>query len=364
MEEELRQLGRDFSRRALLPKWDELDEANPALLGDILSEAASAGLFSFVIPDTAGGSGLGTKEYTFLLEEISRVSGSVGALLAGHFVGIAPLLLAGSESANSFLSRVSEAESTGTPVLFAAAVQENAQSSFSASNLETTVIQNGRVCVVSGKKRRVLGAMAATFFSVLARDSAGSALHWLVVPRNADGINMEPEAARLGMRLCPVNDVSFHRVEVPNTNIIASFDSTEHLSAFYRFVDPALAAVSLGLAVEAYDAALAYACERYQGGRNICDHDAVRIILAEMALSIRAARALMNDPGADCLSSAFAAEMAERVCLDAIQVHGGYGYMRDYRIERILRDVKTFHATVAARARKMASIQGEIDKRK
>jgi alkylation response protein AidB-like acyl-CoA dehydrogenase len=364
MEEELRKLGRDFSERALRPKWEVLDAADAAALDTILREAAAAGIFGFAVTEAAGGSGLGAAEYTVFIEEVSRACAGVGALLAAHFAGIAPLLIASGGDNNRFQSRVTEAEGRGEPALFVAAVKEDPSQELVPENIETVIGHSGKVCVLNGVKTKVVGAAAADCFTVLARDGRDGALCWVVVPRHTKGVEIQPEAARLGLKICPVNDVAFRAVEVPPENMVGTFTDRERLLDFYRFADPVYAAVSIGLATEARDAALKYSLERYQGGKTICDHDAIRLMLAEMEVSIRASRAFAHGPEAGFLASAFAAEASERVCLDAIQVHGGYGYMSDFRIERLLRDAKTFRAIVSPQSRRLEYVRGEIEKKR
>jgi alkylation response protein AidB-like acyl-CoA dehydrogenase len=360
--EEIRNLAIAFSKRVLLPRWDELDAAAPALLDEILQAAAAAGLFGFAIPEAAGGSGLGVAEYAVFLEEVSRACAGIGALLAAHFAGIAPLLLAAEgNKTNRLLSAVTRAEADGKPAVFAAAIRERQSPEFIQEDLETGADPNGETCVVAGVKTRVPGGAAAAFFTVLAKNPKDGSRCWVVVPLEARGVEVRPEAPRLGLRICPTNDVVFHGVEVPSENVISVFSQRERLLDYHRLVDPALASVPIGMSAEAHEAAMNYAAKRYQGGKMICDHDAVRMILADMEMLVHASRALTRDGKAGLLASAFAAEAAEEVCLHAVQVLGGYGYMKDYRIERILRDAKTYRALVGPRARRMESVRTTLE---
>ncbi|HPO16568.1 MAG TPA: acyl-CoA dehydrogenase family protein [Candidatus Hydrogenedentes bacterium] len=362
MENEIRKLASDFAERILLPHWESLDEANGELLAVILKEAAHAGLFGFIIPEADGGSGLSLQECTLFLEEVSKACGSVGALLAAHIAGITPLLT--NNTGHAYLRTITEAEQQGAPVLCVAAIREGASPEFLPSTISTTIKCTSDVYSVTGYKSNVLGAEAARAFTVLARDPSDDSLCWVVVPREAKGVEIKPEASRLGLKLCPMNDVVFDTVEVPTDSIVERFQGKERLLDFHRRLDPALAAVSVGMAAESHDIALRYSMERYQGGKMICEHDVIQMLLADMEVSIRASRALAFGPDGGVLSSALAAETAEKTCLDAIQILGGYGYMEDYRIERILRDVKAFHAMLGVRARKMEFIRGEIEQRR
>lgn len=364
MEKEMRKLGADFSQSALRPNWESLDAAGGALLDDILGKAAAAGIPGFAVPEAAGGSGLGAAEYSVFIEEVSRACGGAGVLLSAHFAGIAPLLLAGGANANALLSGVTEAEGRGRAALFTAALKESASAEFVSENIETSIDRTAAVCEIDGTKTKVAAGGVAEWFTVLARDNNGGALCWVAVPRDTIGVEVRPESARLGLRICPINDVVFRRAEVPAENVIMTFTGKEKLLDFHRFTDPVLAAVAIGMASEAFDTAMKYSLERYQGGKMICGHDVVGLLLFNMEMNLRASRSLAYGPDAGFLSAAFAARAAENVCLDAVQVLGGYGYMRDYRVERLLRDVKAFAATLDYRARGLEYIGEEIEKLK
>ena len=361
MENEMKKLGADFSSSVLRPRWEALDAANADVRDEVLKHAAAAGIFGFAVSEDQGGSGLGAAEYSVFLEEVSRASGGAGTLLAAHFAGLAPVLLS-SNTAHALPALVAAAQDRGEALFVAPAVRENPDPDLISGIVQTMAAPAGSACVVNGVKTKVHGAGAADYFTVLAAHSGDETLCWVAVPRNARGVEIRPEAPRLGLKLCPVNDVRFKDVEVPPENVIESFSGTDRLLDYYRFTDPVYAAVALGMASQARDTALEYALQRYQGGRMICDHDVIRLLLADMDVRIRAARALAYSPGHGILGLALAAEAAEQVCLDAVQVLGGYGYMSDYKVERILRDAKTLQAMAAPRARRMEHIRVEIEK--
>jgi acyl-CoA dehydrogenase len=308
---------------------------------------------------------LGVAEYAVFLEEISRACAGIGALLAAHFAGIAPLLLADEgDRRNRLLSTVTQAEANGKPALFAAAIREGKSPEFIQEDLQTGVDLTRGACVITGTKTGVPGGAVAACFAVLAKNRKDDTSCWVMVPRETPGVELRPEALRLGLRICPMNDVVFHGVDVPPENVIAVLSQREQLLDLHRLVDPALASVPIGMSVEAQEAATGYATTRYQGGKMICDHDAIRMMLAGMEMRIHASRAMVFEGKSGFLASAFAAEAAEEVCIDAVQVLGGYGYMKDYRIERILRDAKTYRALVGCRARRIESARISVERRR
>ncbi|MEW6201301.1 MAG: acyl-CoA dehydrogenase family protein [bacterium] len=361
MEDQMRKLGRDFSQKTLMPRWEASDAAATGVLGEILKEAAAAGLFGFSVPEEVGGAGLGAAEYRVFIEEISRACAGIGALLTAHFAGISPIVTAEGADALALLSHITAAEREGAPALFVPAVWEEAVE-FVPEQVETTAAASNGTYAINGGKTKVIGAAAADCFTVLARDLKDGAYLWVVVPRGAKGVVVLPEAPRMGLRICPVNNVTFNDVEIPSANMIVRFTERGRLLDYHRAVDSVLAAVAIGMAAEARETAMKYALERYQGGKMICDHDVVRMLLSDMDMACSAARAFAYGTDAGFLASAFAAEAAEKTCLNAVQILGGYGYMKDYRIEKILRDAKTFSALLRMRARRAEAVRGEIEK--
>jgi alkylation response protein AidB-like acyl-CoA dehydrogenase len=179
---------------------------------------------------------------------------------------------------------------------------------------------------------------------------------WACIPPDTAGIDVDDEKELMGLRLCPFHSVAFHDVSLRGENVLAlGLSPRDILNDFIRF-DACLGAIGVGMAQETYVKASHYAAERYQGGRMICDHDAVREMLSRMALNIEAGRSLVKEasmmadsepvPPFHMWSSVASAETAVRAALDGIQILGGYGYMRDYGMERMLRDAKTFQNTV------------------
>lgn len=360
MNEEIRKLGNDFSRAAMAPEWERLDSRAPELMAAILSQAAAAGIFEFAVPESAGGAGLGPAEFSVFIEETARACPAAAAVFAFHFAGIAPLVLAQNESAARILSQIAAAEAQGKPALFVPAIREIGFRDLIPERVQTTIETGESGVMLRGAKTRVPAGESAEYLTVLARDNMNDSLAWVAVPSKAKGVSIEPAPNLLGLKLCAFNDVEFDGVEVPPGNIIREA-SPEKLLEYRRYIDPVLAAVAIGAAAQARSVAIKYTIDRYQGGKMISEHDVIRDMLLGMELKIRAARALAYGPDADALGAAFAAAAAEQVCLDAVQVLGGYGYMEDYRIERYLRDVKTWASALDSRAQGMRFIAAEME---
>lgn len=365
MNAETRNLGQNFSQTELRPHWEVLDKNNPALLETVLNKAAANGVFSFLIEENLGGSGLGAADFCVFIEEISRACASAAAAFAAHVHAIAPLLLlSGTGSSNAFLSDIAKSDAGSKPLLFAPAVYEDSAHALFPETVNTFFYEHGGEIVVSGAKTNVQCASAASYFTLIARDSATNENAVLVIDSKTPGVEIKVQKERLGLRFCPSNDVLFNNAAVQPECVINKNAGKEFLEEWYEFTDPIFAAIAIGIASEARDAALKYSLGRYQGGKMICDHDVIRAMLSGMEIQLRASRAFAYGHEAGYLSSAFAAEAAENICLDAIQTLGGYGYIADYKIERMLRDAKTLKSSAMSRARGMEFIKSEIEKLK
>jgi len=357
MEEQVRNLARDFTEQELRKRWEELDCRNSALLTDILKRAANIGVFSFLLSQEIGGAGFSPKDYCIFLEEIAKGCPGIGLIFATHLMGITPILLSKDAGKKiKFLSAIVESEKQNSPLIFTAAINEEKFSGLIPGNIQTAV----KSYRLSGSKINVCSGEIANCFSLLARLEGSDKFGWFIIPSNLKGTEIKGEKYRMGLKICPMNNIHFKDVEILPENIL---DETElsDLVDYYRFFDSPLGAVGLGMAEEAYDIALKYTTERYQGGKIICEHEAVKVILSEMKLSIETAKIFVYN-SSHIVASAYASEMAEKVCINAIQLLGGYGYMEDFRVERILRDAKTYQGIVNPVSRKMEYIGREIER--
>lgn len=365
MNDEIRNLGKNFSEAELLPHWEVLDRDDPVLLGGILKKAAANGVFSFLIAEKLGGSGLCVADYCVFIEEVSRGSAAAAAAFAAHLNGIAPMLLLSDNTiAADFLSEIASSDANSEPSLFAPVFYEENAGELFPRDVNTTFALRGDSLILSGSKSNVPCAAAASFFTVLAKSEAAGGNSIIVIPSKTPGVEVAQAGDRLGLRFCPSNGVTFNKVEIHPANIILDNADEAFLRNCLEYIDPVFAAVSIGVAAEARAAAIKYSLDRYQGGKMICDHDSVRSLLTGMEILLRASRSFAYGPDAGFLSSAFAAEAAEQICLEAIQILGGYGYMRDYKIERMLRDVKTIRSAAMSRARGMEYVRDEISNMK
>lgn len=272
--------------------------------------------------------------YAAFIEEISRSCAGLGLLLSNHLACMGPLLETEEEKGKALFSK-----SQAKKEFFATSL------SFPLPGFPSKEV---RKSVPS-----LLGADWASWVMISLPQEEGESLFYL--PKESQSLFFAPEKKRLGLSCIPIRDLFFE--ESAFSNGIA-LPRTENGSGI---ADAFFASVGLGLAKEAFSLALDYAENRYQGGQQIVEHDAVKLMLAEIFLHIEALTAMLEraltKQSPASLSTAFAAEACEKVCLDAVQIHGGYGYMKDFKVEKLLRDAKTYKAFLSPRRRKLESLE-------
>jgi alkylation response protein AidB-like acyl-CoA dehydrogenase len=362
MKEELKQLGQEFAQNELLEKWDVFDEYSPIIVNEILAKASEIGIFSSCIDEDLGGSNFSPSDFGVLLKEISTGSGGIALLFYSHLLGITPILFAKDKKRqNELLQEICKSEEKNKPILFSMAACEENVIFPKPENIKTKCIEKNGTYVLSGRKTNVIGALFASCFTVLAKTNDESFV-WLLVKKDSPGLEIKAEKAKTGLRVCPVNEIVFNQTVIQQEDILLRSNTLSELHDYYKYVELSLASVAIGMAKQAYKLGFKYAMERYQGGKIICDHDTIKMMLADMALALESANSMNNSNTDAFLCSAYAVMVAEKICLDSIQIHGGYGYMKDYKVERILRDVKTLQAVINPHSRKMKYIENVIKK--
>lgn len=339
-----------FIDRELTSRWEQLDSRNDQILSEITNAAHSAGLLLTPVPVEAGGSGLGPDAMVFLLEKLATCSPAFSTLLASHFSCLSIILFHPPETEINELLKQSEKMIT-VPSLLSLGIWEDPQPiDFHGfiESIETWAASSEESLLVTGRKTGLFFSPLVSGMILLARDEEKRPC-WVFVKSEGNAISSRALPDTLGLRLCPFSNLSLNESPALSRWPFQWADAAPLIDGF-------LAAVGVGIARGAIERALKYTVERYQGGGMICDHDAVRNILADRTISIHAARALAyrsvcddfgpQQGGRYAGAAAFAAELAPRAALDAIQLLGGYGYMKDYQIERFLRDGKTLETMV------------------
>ncbi len=348
-QEGVRRLVRDVVEKEVKPLAAHTDETGEFPWGP-LRTMARLGLLGLNIPEQYGGAGADNVSAAIMVEEIGRGCGSTGLIVAAH-LGLAcgPLNRFGTEAQKQrFLVPLARGEALGCLGL-----TEPGAGSDLAGGVRTVAELRGDAWVINGSKMWLTnGAEAKTAILLCRTDRAGGSrsLSQIIVPTDTPGITFGKPERKMGLNGSHTYAVSLENVAVPRENLLGREGYGLHQTL--EALDGgriAIGALSVGLAQAAYEAAVAYAKERKTFGKAIAEHQAIQEKIANMATTIEAARWLVyraawtRDQGQPytllaAQAKLFATEIAEKVCYDAIQIHGGYGYSREYPVERIYRD--------------------------
>ena len=347
---EIRRTVRDFAQGRIAPVADEMERTGE-FPHEIIREAADLGLLGVPYPEEVGGTGLDALAYAITIEELSRVSGSVGIIVSAHTsLGCNPIWLAGTdEQKERYLRPMASGR-----VLGAYGLTEPGAGSDSRGT-RTRARRDGDCWVLNGGKRFITNAgVAGTYIVTAVTDApAGDGgISAFIVEADAPGFSIGRMEEKMGLHASNTGELIFTDCRIPLDNLLGPEGEGDKL--FLKTLDGGrigIAAMALGLAQAAYEAASAYAKERRQFNRPIGAFQGVAFMIADMATQIDAARLLtyraawLKDQGHSYTTEAamaklYASEVAQRVTNDAIQVHGGYGYITEYRVERFLRDAK------------------------
>ena len=345
----LRESVRALAEKKIAPFAKEVDEearypkeAEEALQG--------AGLAAAHVPIEFGGDGADALAVVIIIEEVARVCGASSLIPAVNKLGSWPLILAGSEAQKKrWLPELAQGRG------FSYCLSESESGSDSVA-MKTKAVRDGANWILSGSKKWISNAGVSDFYTVLAvTDPAARSkgITAFIVEKSDTGISFGAHEKKMGMRGSPTREVYFDGVVLDESRVLGEVG--EGFAIAMRTLDHTritIAAQALGLAQGAFEAATAYAKERKQFGKPIFDFQAVQFMLADMAMQIEAARGLTYQAAMkserdesdltffSAASKCFATDVAMKVTTDAVQVLGGYGYVNDYPVERMMRDAK------------------------
>ncbi|MBX6370505.1 MAG: acyl-CoA dehydrogenase family protein [Rhodospirillales bacterium] len=346
----VQEAARQFARDRLLPNaaaWDR----EGRFPREALAEMGRLGFMGMLVPEEWGGTGADHVAYALALIEIAAGDGATSTIMSVHnSVGCMPILKFGSpEQKERFLRPMARGE------MLAAFCLTEPQAGSDAAALKTRARRDGNHWVLSGTKQFITSgstADVAIVFAVTDPAKGRKGISAFIVPTRTPGWKVARLEKKLGQNASDTAQIVLDDVRLtPDLMLGEEGEGYKIALANLEGGRIGIAAQSVGMARAAYEAALAYAKERESFGKKIIEHQAVAFRLADMATRIEAATQLvlhaaaLRDRGAPCLKEAsmaklFASEMAERVCSDAIQIHGGYGYLADFPVERIYRDVR------------------------
>ena len=346
----LKKTVREFAEGELAPHSREWDEKQ-AFPREVFAKLAELGLMGVAWPTEYGGSGMSTLDWAVVMEELSRVDAGVALSLAAHHsLCSAHIFLAGSEEQKKkFLVPLARGEKVGCWGL-----TENSAGS-DAGGTKTTAVRDGVHWVLSGSKTFITNGRVADTAVVMAvtdRGKGKKGISAFIVEQGTKGFRAGKKEDKLGVRSSDTSELVFEDCRIPVANLLGvegmGFIDTLRILDRGRI---GIAAFSVGIAQAALEASMKYAKDRKQFGHAIADFQAVQFKIAEMATRVAAARLLtwraasLRDEGREhtaesSMAKLFAGEAAVDIALDAIQIHGGYGYTKDYPVERYLRDAK------------------------
>ncbi|QLF71944.1 acyl-CoA dehydrogenase family protein (plasmid) [Peteryoungia desertarenae] len=349
-QQQIRDMARNFAMERLAPGAAERDRTS-RFPREELSEMGELGFLGMLVPEAYGGSETGAVAYAVALEEIAAGDGACSTIMSVHSsVGCVPILNFGTEEQkNRFLPGLASGALIGGFAL----TEPHAGSD--ASNLKTRARRDGDHYVINGAKQFITSGKNGNLvivFAVTDPEAGKKGISAFIVPTDTPGYDVVRVEEKLGLHSSDTCQLAFTDMRIP-ADLMLGQEGQGYKIALANLEGGriGIAAQAVGMARAAFEAARDYARERTAFGQPIADHQAVAFRLADMATQIAAARQLvlhaaaLKEAGEPCLSEAsmaklFASEMAERVCSDAIQIHGGYGYMTDYPVERIYRDVR------------------------
>jgi acyl-CoA dehydrogenase len=348
-QKDIRELAHDFAAREIRPvAWDY--DVSGEWPGEIVEAAWETGLMNAHIPPDYGGPGLDYLTGCLIAEELSWGCSGMGTSLMCNGLAATPVLLAGSEE----VKREYCGMLTSEPCLASFCLTEPDAGSDVAS-IRTTAVRDGDRYVINGTKCFITNGSHASWYTVYAatdRDAGHRGISAFVVPRGTDGVTVEKKEDKLGQRASDTAMISFQDVEVPVGNRLGDENTGFELAmTTLDRTRPGVAAAAVGVGRAAFELAAEYAKTRVQFGVPIAAHQAIQFMIADMATKIEAARLLawqsayLLDTGRrNKLESShakrFAADTAMEVAVDAVQVHGGYGFVKEYRVEKLMRDAK------------------------
>lgn len=346
----IRDMARDFAKAELAPNAEKWEKAG-WLDDEMLKQMGELGFLGMVVPEEWGGSYIDYTSYALAVEEVSAGCASTGAVMSIHnSVGCAPIMNWGTEAQKqAWLPDLASGK-----VLSCFCLTEP-QAGSEANNLRTKAVEDGDHWVLNGSKQFISNAKRAGLaivFAVTDPELGKKGLSAFLVPTDTPGFEVERMEQKMGLRASDTCAVSLINCRIPKENMLGPRGKGLALAlSGLEGGRLGIAAQAIGIARAAFEAALIYSRERVQFGKAIAEHQSVANMLADMHMQINAARHMMlyaarlRTAGQPCLSEAsqaklFASEMAEKVCSMAIQVHGGYGYLEDYAVERHYRDAR------------------------
>ena len=346
-----RDMAREIANKYVKPVAAELDRTGE-YPWSVINALKEAGLMGLWIPKDFGGAGAGLLNLCIVVEEISRACGGIGCAYVVNALGSLPMVLGGTEEQKKkYLPDIA----AGKKLIAFCLSEKDAGSD--AGGLKTRAEKTGADYIINGDKKWTTNGAVSSIYTVFATvnpDRGTRGVSGFIVERDTQGFELGKREDLMGIRCIPVNETHFRNVRVPAENLLGGTEGRgfKHAMMTLDVARPFVAAQGLGIAQGALDLALEYTKERQQFGQSIASFQGIQFMLADMATQVEAARHLVYaaaravDAGVkdvskiSAMSKVFATDTAMKVSTDAVQLFGGYGYSREYPIEKYMRDAK------------------------
>lgn len=349
-QEMIKDLVKQIAQEKIAPVAIELDEKGE-FPWELMKIFAQSDLFAMFVPEEYGGLGKGVLDLCIIIEELSKACAGVAVSYAASALGTYPIILFGSEKQKKkYLPQIAKGEK-----LTAFALTESDAGS-DAGSIRTTAVRDGDNYILNGNKQWITNGGEAEIYTVIAitdRDRGSRGASAFIVEKGTTGFSFGKKENKMGIRCSATRELIFNDCRIPKENLISG--EGKGFLVTMKTLDksrPGVAAQAVGIAQGALDDAIKYARERFQFGKPISSFQGIQFMLADMATQVEAARALLYagaryiDSNAKDISKIssmtklFASDVAMKVTTDAVQIFGGYGYMKDYPVEKRMRDAK------------------------
>jgi alkylation response protein AidB-like acyl-CoA dehydrogenase len=349
-QKEIRDLARRFAQEKMKPVRAELDRTGE-FPHELMKGMAELGLMGVYFPEEYGGLGGGIMEMCIVVEELCRVDGAAGLCYAACGLGAFPILVGGTEEQKKkYLPRLAAGEIAAFGITEASAGSDS-------SNVKTRARRDGDSYVLNGTKQFITNGSVAKIYSVIASTNpvkGARGLSAFIIEDGTPGFTYGKIEDKMGIRCSKTAELVFQDCRVPAANLIGGKEGYGFIHTMKTFdrTRPGVGAQALGIAAGALDEALDYARTRIQFDAPIASFQAVQMMLADMAIQVEASRALIyeaaraadagmkNTSAIASMAKVLASDTAMRVATDAVQIFGGYGYMKEYPVEKMMRDAK------------------------
>jgi alkylation response protein AidB-like acyl-CoA dehydrogenase len=349
-QKEIRDLARRFAQEKMKPVRAELDKTGEFPFG-LLKEMGDLGLMGVYIPEEYGGLGGGIMEMCLVVEELCRADGAAGLCYAACGLGTFPIMVGGTqEQKKKWLPRLAAGEVAAFAITEAGAGSDS-------SNVKTRAVKNGDHYVLNGTKQFITNGSVAKIYSVIASTNpvrGARGLSAFIIEDGTPGFTYGKIEDKMGIRCSKTSELVFQDCRVPAENLIGGKEGYGFIHTMKTFdrTRPGVAAQALGIAAAALDESLEYAKTRVQFEQPISSFQAIQLMLADMAIAVESSRTLIyqaaraadagmkNTSAISSMAKVLASDTAMRVATDAVQIFGGYGYMREYPVEKMMRDAK------------------------